>query len=126
MRKQCDFVRNENGFDAWDVDSLIRLSKGVPVKQVPVESIRELDAQHWFNANRGPLTVRALARRVQLVNDVDPSCPIILGKEGQVMDGMHRVVRALIEGRAGIAAVQFEVQPPPDHRDVRHADLPHS
>jgi hypothetical protein len=123
VRKQCFFVPSERGYDAWDVDSLIKLSKDLPVRQVPVVSIKELDTPHWFSADGSPFTVRVLARHAQLVNEVDPSHPIILGVDGEVMDGMHRVVRALIEGRTTIAAVRFKVQPPPDHRDVHPDDL---
>jgi hypothetical protein len=39
------------------------------------------------------------------------------------MAGMHRVIEAVMEGRATIAAVQFEVQPEPDFRDCRPEDL---
>ena len=41
------------------------------------------------------------------------------------MDGMHRVVRALLEGRATISAVQFEVHPDPDLRNCRPDELPY-
>ena len=41
------------------------------------------------------------------------------------MDGMHRVVRALLEGDDAIAAVQFDVTPEPDYRDCQLADLPY-
>ena len=51
--------------------------------------------------------------------------PIILGDDGRVMDGMHRVARALLEGRVSIQAVQFEEIPEPDYRNVRPEDLPY-
>jgi hypothetical protein len=127
MRKQYYFVPSESGdgFDAWDVDMLVELSSGLPVKQVPVASIGELDTAHWFSADGSPFTVRVLVRHIQLVNEVDPSYPIILGSAGQVMDGMHRVARALLEDRPRIAAVQFEDHPPPDFRNVHPNELPY-
>ena len=67
--------------------------------------------------------MRILVRHRELVNDVDLSPPVILGTDGQVMDGMHRVARSLLEGRATIAAVQFAEQPEPDHRNVRPEGL---
>jgi hypothetical protein len=125
VRKEYYFVPcgDDGRFDAWDVDHLIERSKDFAVTQVLVDSIRELDTQHWFSADGSPFTVRVLARHVQLVNEVDPSYPIILGAEGQVMDGMHRVVRALVEGRATIAAVQFDEQPRADFKNVHPNDL---
>jgi hypothetical protein len=61
----------------------------------------------------------------EVVQAVDLSHPIILGDDGRVMDGMHRVVRALLEGRATIAAVRFDVDPEPDHRDCDPDTLPY-
>jgi hypothetical protein len=119
MRKQYNFWPGEIGLDAWDVDRLIELSCNLPVKQVPLDSIWELDAPYWGQ----PLSVRQVADHVRWVQAVDTSYPIILAAEGRVMDGMHRVVRALLEGRTTIAAVQFEVQPEPDYRNCRPEDL---
>jgi hypothetical protein len=125
MRKQYYFVPSEtgDGFDAWDVDELVTLSSDFPVNQVEVASIKELDTAHWFSADGSPFTVRVLVRHMQLVNEVDPSYPIILGSDGQVMDGMHRVARAVLEGRSTIAAVQFVNHPAPHFRNVHPNDL---
>lgn len=41
------------------------------------------------------------------------------------MDGMHRVARALLEGRSTITAVRFREDPEPDHRDCWPDDLPY-
>lgn len=125
VRKQYYFRPSEDGFDAWDVDHLIKLTAGLPVKLVPLTSIKELDTVHWFGADGAPYTVRVLVRHMELVNAVDLTYPVILGTEGQVMDGMHRVARSLLEGRATVAAVQFVEQPEPDHIGVRPEDLPY-
>jgi len=39
------------------------------------------------------------------------------------MDGMHRVIRALLDGQTTIAAVQFEIQPEPDFRNCVPEEL---
>ena len=41
------------------------------------------------------------------------------------MDGMHRVARALLDGRTTIAAVQLETLPQPDFRRCSLDDLPY-
>jgi hypothetical protein len=41
------------------------------------------------------------------------------------MDGMHRIARALLEGRETIDAVQFEELIPPDYRNCHPDDLPY-
>jgi hypothetical protein len=55
----------------------------------------------------------------------DPKHPIILSAEGRVMDGMHRVYKALLENRDTIAAVQFERNPAPDYIDADIETLPY-
>jgi hypothetical protein len=125
MRKQYHFWPGDKGLDAWDVDRLIRLSAGLPVREVRLEAIRNLDSDYWFDGSMERATVRNVVEHMRLVQAVDPSYPIILGVDGRVMDGMHRVARALMEGRMSIAAVQFEVHPEPDYRDCRPRDLPY-
>jgi hypothetical protein len=121
VRKQYNFwpwPTDDGASDAWDVDRLIELTDGFPVKEVPIDSIWQLDTPHW-----GTITPRDLAVHVRLLDETDLAHPIILSADGRVMDGMHRVVKALVEGRATIAAVQFDVQPQPDFRHCRPEDL---
>ncbi len=125
MRKQYNFWPGEVGLDAWDVDRLVRLSKELPVKEVAVDSIDEVDTNYWFDL--GPIvpTVRRVIEHMRLVQEADLCYPIILGSDERVMDGMHRIARALLDGHATIKAVQFEVQPDPDFRDCSPSDLPY-
>ncbi|MEN3371391.1 MAG: hypothetical protein V7609_3534 [Verrucomicrobiota bacterium] len=59
-----------------------------------------------------------------MINETDLDFPIILSSEGRVMDGMHRVLKALLGGWQSIEAVQFEHDPEPDFVDVAIDDLP--
>lgn len=125
-RKQYHFWPDGSGrFDAWDVDRLIAISAVLPVRAVSLGSIWELDRDYWFNGSAEVPTVRNVVEHVRLISEVNVSHPIILGVDGRVMDGMHRVARALLEGRTTIAAVQFEVQPEPDYRSCMPQDLPY-
>jgi hypothetical protein len=125
MRKQYHFWPGEKGLDAWDVDRLVRLSADLPVREVRLDVIKDLDTDYWFDGSMEKVTVRKVVEHMRLVQEVDTSYPIILGVDGRVMDGMHRVARALLEGRTSVAAVQFEVHPEPDYRDCRPEDLPY-
>ena len=123
MRKQYHFMPSAEGLLAWDVERLIELSKGLPRITVAVGSIREVDEVYWFdNAGERP-TCRKVVAHMKLINDVDLSYPIILGADGRVMDGMHRVARALLQGIAEVEAVKFETDPAPDHVGCRPEDL---
>ena len=66
----------------------------------------------------------AVVEHLSLIREVDPAHPIILGHDGRVMDGMHRVARAIVEGSSTIRAVQFSEPVEPDHRSCSPGDLP--
>ena len=123
MRKQYHFWPGAQGLDAWDVDRLIRLSAGLPVNDVPVDSIADVDTAYWATPGAPYPTVREFVEQMRLVVDVDSSYPVILGSDGRLMDGMHRVARALLQGRTAVPAVQFPVDPEPDFRDTHPDDL---
>ena len=115
MRQQYNFWPGEEGLDAWDVHRLVELSKDLPVKSIRVADIGDVDTNYWFATDA--VTVRGIVEHMTLTMEVDPSYPIILAASGRVMDGMHRVARALLHGESTIRAVQFEVDPEPDVRN---------
>jgi hypothetical protein len=125
VRKQYHFWPGEQGLDAWDLDRLIELARGLPVKDVDLVSIEEIDSVYWFDNRLQRPTVRSVVDHVRLIEEVDLSHPIILGCDGRVMDGMHRIAKALLQGRATISAVQLEQEIEPDYRNCRPEDLPY-
>lgn len=125
MRRQYHFRRTERGLLAWDVDRLVELSAGFRPVDVPLSEIRELDETFWFDSEGEESTCRRVAFHAQLMNETDLDHPIILSQDGRVMDGMHRVCRALIEDRNTIRAVRFDVNPEPDYVGVAPDELPY-
>lgn len=123
MRKQYHFRNSECGLLAWDVDRLIRLTHGLQAVEVPLEEIRELDEAYWYGPAAEPPTCRSIAGHVHLIQAADLAWPIILCPAGRVMDGMHRVVRALVEGRPSVLAYRLPALPEPDHLGVDPDDL---
>ncbi len=101
----------------WDIHRLIQLSKNFPVQQIPLSEIAELDETFWFDETTKPVC-REIALHAKLIAETDLSYPIILSADRRVMDGMHRVCKALIENRATISAVQFQQDPEPDYVDA--------
>jgi hypothetical protein len=104
---------------------LLALSARFPRKEVPLTAIRELDEPFWFAAGSRDATCRAIAEHAGFIQDANLDFPIILSSAGRVMDGMHRVAKALLLGRETIAAVQFPVDPDPDFLNIRPEDLPY-
>ena len=123
MRKQYFFRPSERGLLAWDVDRLVNLSSTLPVQHVPLNQIRELNQLWTGDADRPTWT--EFIHHMALVQAADLAYPIILSSSGEVMDGMHRVAKAVLEGRAKIDAVQFSDDPEPDHVGRTPDDLPY-
>jgi len=59
------------------------------------------------------LTLRELVMHMATANAADLSLPIILDEDGELLDGRHRLMKALLEGQPTIKAVRFEENPPP-------------
>jgi len=124
MRKQYHFWPGERGLDAWDVDRLIEVTKDAPIEEVVLTDLPEIDSVYWFDSSDAP-TVRKIVGHFRLMQKVDLSYPIIIGPDNRIMDGMHRVARALVEGRKTITAVRLLKVPDPDYRDCRPDELPY-
>jgi len=125
VRKQYHFWPSEQGLQAWDVGRLIDLSRDLPRQKIPVSSIREFDEVYWFDGEYQKPTCRKVVEHLQLIQETDLAHPIILGADGRVMDGMHRVAKAFLEGRSELEAVRFASDPEPDTVGVQPADLPY-
>lgn len=125
MRKQYHFRPSEDGLQAWDMDRVAALARDLPAFEVPLDSIRELDEPYWFGGGAQDATCRAVLEHARLIAEADLSFPIILSSDGRVMDGMHRVAKAVLAGMATIAAVRFAQDPAPDFIGVRPEDLPY-
>jgi hypothetical protein len=123
MRKQYYFRPSARGLQAWDVDRLIALSRHLPLRQVIVEELGELD-RPW-SGDGETQTWRELLAHIRMIDEADLSFPIILAANGEVMDGRHRIAKAALEGRATINAVQFDADPPPDYVGSEPEDLPY-
>jgi hypothetical protein len=125
VRKQYHFWPSDNGVLAWDVHRLIELSRDLPRIRVPVESIAELDQVYWFDGEHERPTCRKVLQHLRLIEETDLAHPIILGADGRVMDGMHRVAKAVLEERETIEAVRFATDPEPDYVGRKPSELPY-
>lgn len=106
------------------MDRLIALTGDFARVQVPLSLIRELDEPFWFGHGDVP-TCRAIAQHARLIEATDLSHPIIISSDGRVMDGMHRVCKAMLLEYPTITAVRFTADPAPDYTDVHPDQLPY-
>ena len=126
MRAQYHFRNSPGGLCAWDVQRLVEKSRSLKPEPVLLSAIRELDEAYWQSEAGETMTCRNVVEHTRLILDSDVSFPIILSSDGRVMDGMHRVCKALLEGRGEIQAVRFHQNPAPDYIGVNPEDLPYS
>jgi len=124
IRPQYHFRPGPDGLLAWDVRRLIRLAEALPVFDLPLRQVAEVD-ENWWYAHEGVPTVRSIAGHARLADAADLRFPILLCAEGRLMDGMHRAMKALVEGREVVSARRFDVTPEPDYRNADPSALPY-
>lgn len=74
----------------------------------------------WFGGS--PATCRAVAHHARRIEAADLSFPIILSADGGLMDGGHRIAKALLRGDLTVAARQFDTDPSPDWIETGEED----
>ncbi|SDX46189.1 hypothetical protein [Paenibacillus sp. CF384] len=91
----------------WDVEKLWALSKSLPVQPIQIDSIMELDQDCWFTGSRNtPIpTIRNVALHCQRIINANMEYPILLCSDGHLIDGGHRIAKALIDNKSEINAV---------------------
>lgn len=125
IRPQYHFRNSPDGLRAWDVRRLVELARDLPVIDVPLSDITELDEDYWFDNNLDQPTARRIAGHAKQIYDADLSYPILLCADGRIMDGMHRVCRAVLSGHQTIRAKRFTVTPPHDYLGKGPDELPY-
>lgn len=99
----------EDGKKCWFVLRLIEKSKDLPVQEMPLTGL------NTYNLYPQPKSMNSFVSHVYKVNNADFSKPIILDDEGYVMDGRHRIAKALLDGAETIKFVRFEETPVYDY-----------
>ncbi len=92
---------------AWDVARLVALSEHLDIREVRLSNLVEIDETYWYSLGGASPTCRNIAEHARLIYEADLNYPILLDVEGRVMDGMHRVCRALTLQLDVIKARQF-------------------
>ena len=95
------------------MQQLWEMAAGLPSKKVRVSDLHALDEVRWFSERMNKLpTCRAVAEHARDIYEVDFRFPIILSPSGVVVDGMHRLCKAFLQGMEEIDAVQLPTMPP--------------
>lgn len=121
MRKQYHFRQVGDDTYIWDVHHLVGLSQDLPIHDVLLSDIKELNEAYWF-PNSHP-TTQDIIEHIQLIQATDLSYPIILSADSRVMDGMHRVAKAKLQNLFTIKAVKFQLTPEANFINIDENDL---
>ena len=90
----------------WSIARLVTLVKDFEVMEIP---LKHLNVYYSYSN----LTLRDMVMHMNTVNDADLSYPIILDEDGELMDGRHRIMKAMLNGDKTIKAVRFKENPLP-------------
>ena len=113
IRPQYHFRWIDGELHSWDVRKLAALVADLPVIEVPLADISEINEPYWFGEGGDVPTCKRVMEHAAQAVGVDLSYPILLCAEGRIMDGMHRVMKAFGLGHETIKAQRLPVTPPP-------------
>lgn len=94
------------GHNSWSVARLFELARELPVMDVPLNHL------HLYYTYE-KLTLREMVTHIRAINAADLEKPIILDEDGELMDGRHRLMKAMLTGAETIRAVRFDENPAP-------------
>lgn len=97
------------GKNKYIINNLHARANELTPKEMPMEHL------NIYDLKVGDSTVKDFTKHMRAVMDTDLDYPIILDDEGYVMDGRHRIVKALFEGATHIKFVRFKKTPEPDY-----------
>lgn len=113
--KVKDFILGNNMYtddngNSWNVTTLFEFAKDLKVFNCPVASLYT-GCKVWHDEIMSP---NGFVYHVKRMMDADITKPIIISDDGFVMDGWHRIARAMYDGRTTVPAVRFDKNPSPD------------
>lgn len=107
INSDLDSQTYDDGNKSWRVARLIYLSQDLEKFKLPLKCL------NIYGLYPKCKTTLSFVKHVDNINNADMNSPIILDEEGYVMDGRHRVCKALLEKREFVWAVRFEKTPEP-------------
>ncbi len=117
-------VPSTRGTLIWKVARLWEEAQHLPVVELPLQDVIDMLDENAWTRLKPHVNLWDFFYHTRRVVDADLDSPIILSSQGFVVDGVHRVIKAWIEGRPTIRAVRFESDPLPDEVLPLHTPIP--
>ena len=96
------------GKKRWQMSTLQEAVKHLPVFDLQLAAI-DLSSTAWDVSN-----IAVYMYHHKRVEKANLKYPVILDPTGYVIDGWHRIVKAILKGKTEIKAVKLNVMPEPD------------
>lgn len=89
----------------YNIHAAVTLARDIEVKELLIEDM--------YIGYRSPCgeSLRSFLEHVRLVEVADLSYPILLNEDGFIIDGRHRLSKAILTGRKTIKSKRFEKDP---------------
>lgn len=114
--KISSFSLSEGGFRSgkkyWSNETLFKAAKGIKPYDLQLSAL-DLDVEVWKDSS----DIAAYLFHINRTNNADLSYPIIQHPNGYIVDGWHRVCKAILMGNSTIKCVRLDKMPLPDRED---------
>ena len=96
----------------YNIHACILLATDIDVEEIPI--------RHIDRSSESPCddTFMSFVSHVKSVVDADTTKPILMNEFGAVIDGRHRIAKALLDGDETIKCKQFLTDPPACYTEV--------
>ncbi|MCP4989786.1 MAG: hypothetical protein GY928_28135 [Colwellia sp.] len=89
----------------YNINACLTCAEGLEVRDVIIEDLyMGYDAPCADN-------FRSFISHMKMVEEADLSYPVLMNEDGVMLDGRHRLAKAILEGHETIKAVRFEKDP---------------
>lgn len=106
-----------HGKEFWKASTLYKAAKDQKCRpyRLPIKHM-DLSGDRWRGLR--PLDMAGIVKRIL---KADTSIPIIISPSGSILDGYHRIVKAIIDGRSYVMAMRLIDMPTPDDTNYKRA-----
>jgi hypothetical protein len=101
----------------WKVTTLWKAGEELPVEEVPLDSFDWTNENFQCESLSKPPLWRDIGDHAKRIMAADLKYPIIMDGKGNVMDGMHRILKCYVFGLPTVKAVRLVTVPPPDYTE---------
>lgn len=109
------YVENDDThYYYWKASRLWELSETMTIEHITLDSFDWENDNFICNSLNNPPLWRDIGNQTKQILAADLQYPIIISDEGDIMDGMHRVLKSYVFGLPTIKAVRFDRNPEPD------------